>query len=94
VPQDHAEAVKWYRRAAEQGDMFAHHDLAQMYRNGEGVPQDYPTAHMWFNIAAANGSEIAPSMRDHVADKMTPEAILEAQKRARLCMESDYQNCN
>ncbi len=53
VPQDHAEAVKWYRRAAEQGLAEAQFNLGLMYDKGEGVPQDYVAAHMFFNLAGA-----------------------------------------
>jgi len=38
VPQDHAEAVHWYRLAAEQGDARAQYNLGFMYDNGKGVP--------------------------------------------------------
>lgn len=31
--------------------------LGVMYSDGEGVVQDYVTAHMWGNIARANGSD-------------------------------------
>jgi TPR repeat protein len=37
VVQDHAEAVKWYRKAAEQGYPAAQNDLGWMYQNGRGV---------------------------------------------------------
>lgn len=30
VPQNHAEAVKWYRIAAQQGDMLARRNLASI----------------------------------------------------------------
>jgi TPR repeat protein len=33
----------------------AHYNLGNMYGNGEGVPQDYVTAQMHWNIAAAKG---------------------------------------
>ena len=39
VPQDFAEAMKWYRRAADQGYANAQSNLAIMYNNGHGVPQ-------------------------------------------------------
>ena len=39
VPQDYAEAVKWYRLAAEQGFAMAQDNLGLMYKNGQGVPQ-------------------------------------------------------
>ena len=40
VAEDDREAVKWYRRAAEQGDASAQLNLGFMYSNGEGVAQD------------------------------------------------------
>ncbi len=52
VPEDGAEAAKWYRRAAEQGNALAQSNLGATYHNGEGVPQDYVLAHMWLNLAA------------------------------------------
>ena len=39
VPQDYTEAVRWCRRAAEQGDARAQYNLGNMYYNGMGVPQ-------------------------------------------------------
>ena len=36
VPQDDAEAVKWYRLAAEQGYASAQLELGRMYANGAG----------------------------------------------------------
>ena len=38
VPEDDAEAVRWYRLAAEQGLASAQLNLRFMYANGEGVP--------------------------------------------------------
>ena len=35
VPQDYAEAVKWYRLAAEQGYARAQYNLGLMYDNGK-----------------------------------------------------------
>ena len=37
VPQDAAEAVRWYRLAAEQGLAEAQFNLGVMYANGQGV---------------------------------------------------------
>ena len=49
------EAVKWYRRATEQGYANAQHDLGYCYRNGQGVPQDYVEAVKWYRKAAEQG---------------------------------------
>ncbi len=54
-----------------------------MYSAGDGVPQDYVKAHLWFNLAAAQGNEDARELRDLWAKKMTPEQIAEAQRLAR-----------
>ena len=83
VPQDYAEALKWYRLAADQGHASAQCNLGVMYANGEGVPQDYVRAHMWFNLSAAQGDQDAAKNRDDVAKRMTPAQIAEAQKLAR-----------
>jgi uncharacterized protein len=56
VPQDLAEAVKWYRRAADQGDDDAQDKLGIMYRLGRGVPQDDAEAALWFRRAADQGN--------------------------------------
>jgi uncharacterized protein len=48
---------------------------------GQGVPQNYAAAQMWFNVAAARGNKDAVKGRDMVAAKMTPAQLAEAQKR-------------
>jgi len=53
VPEDDAEAVRWYRLAAEQGNAGAQSSLGLSYANGEGVPEDFVLAYMWWNFSAA-----------------------------------------
>jgi tetratricopeptide (TPR) repeat protein len=52
VPQDYAEAVKWYRKAAEQGHARAQNNLGGCYRTGQGVTQDDTEAVKWYRKAA------------------------------------------
>ena len=59
VPQDKAEAVKWYRKAAEQGDADAQVNLGFMYGNGDGVPQDDTEALKWHRKSAEQGHGFA-----------------------------------
>ena len=47
------------------------------------MPQNYVSAYMWFNLAAAHGDEEAAKRRDKLAEGMTPAQIAEAQKLAR-----------
>ena len=51
-----AEAVKWYRLAAEQGYAKAQYNLGTMYDSGQGVPQDYAEAVRLFRLAADQGN--------------------------------------
>ena len=92
--QDFAEALQWYRKAAEQGNSDSQLNIGLMFGLGFGVPQDHISAHMWLNIAAANGNEDALEGRNTAAKVMTTADISEAQRRARICMESNYQNCD
>jgi len=55
VPQDYKEAVRWFRRAAEQGYDLAQFQLGMLYVTGEGVPQDYKEAMRWIRLAADQG---------------------------------------
>ncbi|MCX5632863.1 MAG: trypsin-like peptidase domain-containing protein [Phycisphaerae bacterium] len=53
--QDYNEAVKWFRKAAEQGFTEAQNYLGRMYYNGYGVQQDYNEAVNWVTKAATQG---------------------------------------
>jgi hypothetical protein len=81
VPQDYAEALKWFRLSADQGNPDGQGALGSMYYMGKGVPQDYVLAHMWFNLSAARGG--SAERRDSILHQMTREQIAEAQKLAR-----------
>ena len=83
VTKDAAQAVTWFRKAAEQGDADAQTKLAFMYYGGDGVPKDLVTAYMWCNLAAAQGYEPAKTTRDLLEILMTPAQIAEAQKLSR-----------
>jgi tetratricopeptide (TPR) repeat protein len=51
------EAVKWYRKAAEQGVAKAQFNLGWMYDNGEGfLPEDKVKAAKWYRKAVEQGS--------------------------------------
>jgi TIR domain/Sel1 repeat len=56
VPQDYAQALSWYRKAAEQGNAPAQCNLGIMYQKGQGVPQDYAQAVSWYRKAAEQGN--------------------------------------
>jgi TPR repeat protein len=87
VPKDFAEAAKWYRKAADQGDSSAQFKLGNMYNEGRGVPQDFVLAYLWLNLAASQASAALQRhygiSRDLVAKKLLPQQLAEAQRLAR-----------
>jgi TPR repeat protein len=83
VPQDYAEALKWYHLASDQGYADAQFSLGGMYADGRGAPRDYVLAHMWLNLSAAHGNQRAAEKRNTIARRMTSAQIAKAQKLAR-----------
>ncbi len=59
VPQDYAEAAKWFRKSAEQGQAAAQTGLGELYSGGKGLPQDYSEAFKWYRKAADQGEAAA-----------------------------------
>ena len=55
VPENAAEAVKWWRKAAEQGQAKAQYGLGRMYATGRSVLKDDAEAAKWFRLAAEQG---------------------------------------
>ena len=55
MPQDYAEAIKWLKLAAEQGQAYAQFGLGTMYDSGHGVPKDRSEAAKWYRRAADQG---------------------------------------
>ncbi len=55
VPQDYAEAMRYYRKAATKGHKDAHYNIAMMLEIGEGVQQNTAEARKWYEAAANLG---------------------------------------
>ena len=59
MEQDHREAYRWYRRAADQGDADAQSALGLMYKMGLGVERSDAEACRLFRLAANQGNALA-----------------------------------
>jgi TPR repeat protein len=59
VAQDDAEAIRWFRKAAEQGNALAQFNIGVSYSKGKGVPRDLRQARLWMQKAAAGGNDDA-----------------------------------
>jgi TPR repeat protein len=55
VEKDEKEAVRWFRKAAEQGYAMAQVELGKVYYYGQGVKKDNTEAIKWYRKAAEQG---------------------------------------
>ena len=72
VPQDDAEAAKWFRKVGDQGNADAETALGLMYLAGRGVPQNDEAAVSWLRKAADQG--VAEAAGEHAAALTLPRA--------------------
>lgn len=88
MPQDMGEAIKWYQKAAAQGDARAQLLLAAAYANGEGVVKNDTEAARLMTMAAQQGDAIAQYYLGGMfglgkgVDKNTKEAFIWYRKAA------------
>ena len=53
---NYSEGIKWYLKAAEQGDTFSQCTIGEFYAEGKVVQQNYYEAVKWYEKAARQGS--------------------------------------
>ena len=56
VAQNYRIAFRWYKAAAEHGEVGAQVAIGTMFTVGKGVKQDFSEAFKWFNKAARQGN--------------------------------------
>lgn len=78
----HANGVVELTRKAELGDVNSQYELGIMYQKGEGIPQNYKNAYIWFSLAAAKGHNEAIKKRNIIEEKLTREQLGKAQDLA------------
>ena len=83
VAKDEVEAVKWYRKAADQGYAHAQSNLGVSYANGLGVAKDEVEAYKWWLLAGAQGHEHAKETIPLIEKNLTLSQRAEGQKQAR-----------
>jgi TPR repeat protein len=59
VEKNYAEAIRWFKKSAENGNVVAMENIGYMYEIGNGVQQDYEEARNWYQKALDAGSENA-----------------------------------
>ena len=99
-PQNDKAALEWLTRAAEQGHDYAQFYLGLMSARGLETRLDdttdllklpnLPLAHMWWNVSASQGNDMAREFRDHVEENRSPSQIEKAHGLALECVNSGY----
>ncbi|MBQ9979830.1 MAG: sel1 repeat family protein [Oscillospiraceae bacterium] len=59
IPENIEEAIKYFKKATDLGDMFAPYNLARCYQDGIGIPQDDKKATEMFLCAIRRGNDYA-----------------------------------
>ena len=92
VPQNDAQAVKWFRKAADQGHSRAQLALGAMYTEGRGVPQSHAEAAKWFRKAADQGDAQAQFDlgNSYLKGRGVPQNDAEAVKWYRKAADQGY----
>ena len=80
MPKDVDEALKLYRKAAEQNSAQAQYDLGLCYANGEGVTKNYVEAYKWWTLSANQNNAPARKYLSILQDRMSREQIADGQR--------------
>ena len=83
-PRDHDQAFKMFDRSAELGNPEAMKNLAVIFRNGLGRPQDEVQALKWYLIARAAGYQTQgfEELLDEMGKALQPEELKQAETEA------------
>jgi len=86
--RDYAQALQWYRQAADQGLGVGQFDLGRLYQDGLGVPVDYAAAMKWYRLAALQGNAAAQVAIGHLYEEGhgAPVDYAEAMRWFRLAV--------
>jgi TPR repeat protein len=82
VPQDDAQAMRWFERAADQGYADAQATIGAYYWAGRGVPKDLKKAYFWSILALNQGDSAMESRLQGLALQMTTAQVAAAQSQA------------
>jgi len=82
VTQDYSEAMRWFLRSADHGNVHAQATVAAWMLAGRGAAQDYSQAYYWALLAQAGGDESGRVIVLNSAPYLIPAQTAAAQKQA------------
>ncbi len=78
------DAIPLWITLAKQGDVDAQYNLGPIYAYGNATFKDIVAAYAWWNVAAAQGNEVARIDRDNLEEDMTPSQLEKAQELSQV----------
>ena len=78
------EAVRWFTKAAEQGNVSAQSKLGSLYYSGRGVPQDLNRAYFWMVVAGNGGDEASRALAPFVQARLSRGQAASIEREAGL----------
>lgn len=97
-----------YLEAAKRGNVNAQIRLAEKYFDGDGIPQSDLNALMWLNVAFERSPAMwfettsvtdpvalsFPTRTEDITARMSSDEIVNARRRAEICLTSNYKDCD
>ena len=80
---DYAEAAEWFCRLAWQGDIDAQYEIAVLYAQGKGVPENEQEACIWLSVSAIGGHSGSGAFGDSITKKWSPDKRTATQAEAK-----------
>ncbi|PML76478.1 tetratricopeptide repeat protein [Enterovibrio norvegicus] len=91
VKPNYEQAAIYYHKAAIQNHFLSQRNLGWLYKKGLGVAKDESVAYMWYFIYQQNKD---PNSEIQLKFNLLQDEIIEAKKRGKRCIESDYVFCD
>ena len=86
--QDYRQAMEWFRKAADRGNVRARGKIAALYWAGRGTPKDYSKAYYWALLAQAGGDKDADVFIADCAPRLSHSQIVSQQQQAEEWLHS------
>lgn len=87
VELNEQEAIRWFIKAAEQGNVLAQSKLGSIYYSGRGVPQDPNRAYFWMAVARLNGDDASKTLAPFVRARLTRAQVAAIEQNASLWLQ-------
>jgi putative methionine-R-sulfoxide reductase with GAF domain len=88
VRQDYRQAMDWFRKSAERGNVRARGKIAALYWAGRGTPKDYAKAYYWALLAQAGGDKDADVFIADCAPHLSHSQVVAQQQGAEQWLHS------